>query len=176
MNTNYSIGWHVLYVRSRCEKKVHSALAEMSIDSFLPLVKTLRKWSDRKKVVFNPLFPSYVFVNINSSLDFYRALSVTGASAYIKFGNEYAVVRDSDINRIKVFLNLEGVSEISTTHDQPKVGEVRKVDYGPLSGLGCEVMRIDNEDRILVRIDSIKKNITATISPKYLSRPITNPS
>ncbi|MEM6684288.1 MAG: transcription termination/antitermination NusG family protein, partial [Bacteroidota bacterium] len=87
-----SIGWYVLYVRSRCEKKVYESLKEISLESYLPQVKTIQQWSDRKKVVHKPLFPSYIFVNINSSLEFHKALSVNGACSYIRFGKEYANV------------------------------------------------------------------------------------
>ncbi|TYP74364.1 UpxY family transcription antiterminator [Aquimarina intermedia] len=165
----FTKGWHVIYVKSRQERKVYDSLMKMSIESFLPLVKTVRQWSDRKKTIEIPLFPSYVFVNIHSSLDFYRALSVEGACAYIRFGNDYAVVRDSEIEKVRILLNIDGVTDIATTEVLPKVGEIRKVEYGPLVGLECEVLRVDNKDMILVRIDSLDKNISATLSSSILS-------
>ncbi|MGY0408867.1 MAG: transcription termination/antitermination NusG family protein [Polaribacter sp.] len=87
---NFNIGWHVIYVKYRWEKKVHESLQEISLESFLPQIKTIKQWSDRKKTVLKPLFPSYVFVNINTSLEFHKALSVNGACTYIRFGKEYA--------------------------------------------------------------------------------------
>jgi len=168
VNTNYSIGWHVLYVKSRTEKKVHESLLEMSIGSFLPLIKTVRKWSDRKKVVLQPLFPSYVFVNINSSLDFYKALSTNGACAYIRFGNQYARVREEEINSIKILVGADDIEGLVVDQQVPHVGETRTISYGPLCGLECEVLNINNTNKIIVRINSIQQSLTATIPSYYL--------
>ena len=100
----FDCGWYVLYVKPCWEKKVHESLKEISLESFLPQVKTIRQWSDRKKVIMKPLFPSYVFVYINSSLGFHKALSVNGAFSYIRFGKEYARVPEKEINQVKLLL------------------------------------------------------------------------
>lgn len=163
------IGWHVLYVKSRQEKKVHSLLLENKLQAFLPLVTTIRKWSDRKKKVEVPLFSSYVFVKINSPMDFYKALNVEGACAYIRFSNEYAIVREDEITKLKLFVGNEDVKDIKTTPYQPKVGEVSKIKYGPLTGLECEVLRINDMHTIQVRIHSLKQNITANLPSFYFS-------
>ncbi len=164
---NCSIGWHVLYVKSRCEKKVLESLKEKSLEGFLPLVKTVRKWSDRKKIVHKPLFPSYVFVNINSSLEFHKALSVSGACAYIRFGREYAKVTESEINRIKFLVGSQDITDIETNSELPKVGETKTILCGALTGLECEVLNVNNANKIIVRINSLQQNITATLPSYY---------
>ncbi|MEY4660481.1 MAG: hypothetical protein RLZZ42_433, partial [Bacteroidota bacterium] len=59
--------WFAVYTRSRCEKKVAQMLTKRGIVNYCPLNKKLRQWSDRKKYIFEPLFPSYVFVYIEES-------------------------------------------------------------------------------------------------------------
>lgn len=86
MRFNY--WWYVLYVKSRWEKKVNESLMNVHIESFLPLVKSARQWSDRKKINSSPLFPSYVFVHINSGLEFRKALTINEACGHFHFGNE----------------------------------------------------------------------------------------
>jgi len=46
---NSSKNWHALYVSSRTEKKVMQTLLSKNIEAYVPLVKTMRQWSDRKK-------------------------------------------------------------------------------------------------------------------------------
>ncbi len=157
-------GWHVLYVKSRWEKKVHESLKEISLESFLPQVKVVRQWSDRKKTILKPLFPSYVFVKTNSSLEFHKALSVNGACAYIRFGKEYARVTEKEIHQTKLLVKDRNITEIEMNIKLPKVGEVRRITSGPLNGLECEVLKVDNVNKIIVRIDSLQQNIVATIS------------
>ena len=163
------MGWHVIYVKSRFEKKVHQSLLDMSIDSYLPLVKTMRKWSDRKKIIYKPLFPSYVFAYIKSSLDFHRALSIDGASAYIRFGNEYAKVPDHEIDKIKLLSGDEDVASLEIETQTFREGDRMTINYGSLSGLECVVLKGDNSNKIIVGIDSLKQNIVVTLSSNYLS-------
>nr|BFF38257.1 UpxY family transcription antiterminator [Tenacibaculum mesophilum] len=160
---NFTIGWYALYVKSRWEKKVHESLKDISLESFLPQIKTIKQWSDRKKTILKPLFPSYVFVNINSSLEFHKALSVNGACAYIRFGKEYARVTEKEINQIKLLIGDENISDIETNVELLKIGEVKKITYGPLSGLDCEIIKTDNHNKIIVRINSLQQNIVATV-------------
>lgn len=163
---NFTTGWYVLYVKSRSEKKVHESLKEISLESFLPQVKAIRQWSDRKKTILKPLFPSYVFVNINSSLKFHESLSINGACAYIRFGREYVRVTEEEINHIKLLVGGKNITNIEANSKLPKVGETKKITYGPLSGLDCQIIKVDNHNRIIVRIDSLQLNIVATI-PSY---------
>ncbi len=164
------IGWYVLYVRSRHEKKVDNLLKESGLESFLPLVKTVRKWSDRKKLIEAPLFPSYVFVKINSAKDFYKASSIEGACTFVRCGGQYALAKEDEIQKIKLFLGSNDITNISNDRHDLEIGEIMQIQYGSLAGLECEVLKINNENKILVRLNSINQSITATIPPQFLSK------
>ncbi|MCK8522372.1 UpxY family transcription antiterminator [Aquimarina sp. D1M17] len=162
--------WYVLYVRSKQENKVHQVLCEHGLESFLPLVKTIRKWSDRKKVLYQPLFPSYIFVNLKSKNEFNRALSIKGACSYIKFGSEYAKVSNDEIRKIKILNNANDLDHIETDGTRFLKGDYHKITYGALNGLECEILNGDNNNKIVVRIDSIRQNIIATLPKVFLSK------
>lgn len=166
---NFNTGWYVLYVKSRHEKKAYNSLKEKSLDVFLPLIKTMKEWSDRKKIVLKPLFPSYVFVYLNSQSGFHKALSANGVSSCIRFGKEYARITDQEINNIKLLIGAEDATDIETNVKYPKAGETRKILHGALTGLECEVINVNNINKIIVRIDSLQQNITATIPSHFLS-------
>ncbi len=168
MNSSFDSGWYIIYVKSHFEKRVYDSLMELSIDSFLPLVKTIRKWSDRKKIIYKPLFSSYVFVNIKSKIDFHKALSINGAFSYIKFGKEYGKVPSAEINKIKLLIQDEKLSDLELTSSLPKIGEMKKIAYGSLNGLECEILKTNNINKIIVRINSLNQNITASIPLSYL--------
>ena len=162
-------GWHVLYVKSRHEKKVDQLLKEENLDSYLPITTTLRQWSDRKKRIQKPLFPSYVFVNIMSKKDFHDVLSVKGVIKYVKIGNDYARVRNEEILRIKQFLKLEGITDVETNSSRLMTGDKMTINYGSLYGLNCEVIKVNNKSKVLIRIESLRQNITAIVPSIYLS-------
>ncbi|WP_438711344.1 UpxY family transcription antiterminator [Aquimarina muelleri] len=162
-------GWHVLYVRSCQEKKVHELLQENQLESFLPMLKVTKQWSDRKKTILKPFFPSYVFVKINSAKDFNRTLSIEGACNYVCFGKEYARVKREEIFKIKLLTDLDDIYDIKTIRQSLEVGEIRKINFGTLNGLECEILKVNNINKIVVRIDSLKQNIIATLPSSYLS-------
>ena len=156
-------GWYVLYVRSRYERKVDELLRENGVESFVPLITKIRQWSDRKKMLVTPLFSSYVFVHIKSSMDFHKTLSTEGASAFIRFGNEYGIVSDEEIKKIKFLVGAKDLKDVKIEHQSYAIGEIREIQYGALAGLQCEIFKVNNENKVIVRLDSIQQNIVATI-------------
>ena len=161
--------WYVLYVRSRQERKVHDFLIENGIESFLPVIKSISQWSDRKKIISKPLFPSYVFVKINMLKDRYKPLSADGACDYIRFGSQYARVKEKEIHNIRLFLQSGEVSDIKTTNEVFETGTIKKINFGALNGLECEILRINNENKALVRLESLHQNIVATLPVSYFN-------
>jgi transcriptional antiterminator RfaH len=165
-------GWYVLYVRSSQENKTHQRLLEMGLYSFLPVIETIKQWSDRKKLIKKPLFPSYIFVKVTSPFDIHKVLSVKGACNFLRFGKEVALISEKEINQIKLLINADDVSEIQTEQTLPMVGDVRKIQLGSLADLECEVVKANRLNKIVVRIKSLRQNITAVIPSYYLSEKI----
>ncbi|MDC3388138.1 UpxY family transcription antiterminator [Flavobacteriaceae bacterium] len=163
---NFNKGWHVLYVKSRAEKKVDKALKELFLESFLPQVKTIRQWSDRKKTIVTPLIPSYVFVNIKSRSEFHKAQSVNGSCTFLKIGKEY--VKEKEIKNLKLLIEDVNINDIKTNKNTIKIGDIKKITSGPLIGLKCRVIKTGNKNKIIVKIDSLQQEIIATIPPNYL--------
>lgn len=167
-------GWHVLYVKYRHESKVYRELTEKNIEAFLPMATSIRKWSDRTKKIQVPLFPSYVFVNIKSNKDFHDVLTVDSGCSYLSFGGEYGQVSQNEISQIKLLVEGKDVSDVQITTGLPKIGDKFKIEHGELSGLECEVFRIDNQHKISVRLSSLRQNISATVPLSYLASPAEN--
>src|SRR3954469_4934785 len=111
---NFIPAWRVIYTKPRHERKVVEHLSRLEIDSFLPTIKTLRNWHDRKKYLELPLFPSYVFVYLKNSHGYYNSLSAEGVLCYVKTGKEIATVSDSIIDNIQSLINNGKEIEVST--------------------------------------------------------------
>lgn len=168
MNNSEKGKWHVMYVKSRQEKKVHERLKESNLISFFPTVKTIRTWSDRKKKILKPLFPSYVFVYIRSSFEFHKVLTIDGSCAYIRFGKEYAQVSEKEINQIRLLVENENISDIKTNTELLKVGDTKQISFGSFDGLRCEILKVGNKNKIIVRINSLQQSLIASIPAHYL--------
>ncbi len=96
--------WLAIYTRPRWEKKVNQLLSEKGFESYCPLNKVRRKWSDRIKVVEEPLFKSYVFVKL-SEKDRTEVRMTSGAVNFVYWNGKPAIIKEKEINAIKRFLN-----------------------------------------------------------------------
>ena len=97
MNENKN--WYVVYTRPRWEKKVAARLLEAGIEHYCPLNKVQKQWSDRKKVVHEPLFKGYVFVLVDE-LRKWDIKSVDGILNYVYWLGKPALVKQEEIDTI----------------------------------------------------------------------------
>lgn len=156
MDAETNKSWYAVYVKSRAEKKAAAEFQQIGIDYFLPLIKELRQWSDRKKWVEAPLFRSYIFVHIEQK-DYYKVLQVNSVSRYITFEGKAVPIPVQQIEAIKYFLN-EKDPETSKNLSWEKGIKVEVVS-GSLTGLTGELVKIKGKNKICVEIKAVGKTI-----------------
>lgn len=96
--------WLAVYTRPRWEKKVNQLLTEKGLESYCPLNKVRRKWSDRVKIVEEPLFKSYVFVKVTDE-DRTAVRMTNGTVNFVYWDGKPAVIKEKEITAIKRFLD-----------------------------------------------------------------------
>lgn len=149
--------WHAIYVKYRHELKVLELLKSKGIESYLPLRLTKRIWSDRIKVIKEPLFPGYIFVRVTHAM-YYEVLFTDGVLKYVSFENKPAVIRDYQIESLKLFMEkLNDEVEVST--DRIYKGSHVKVLTGPLKNVIGEVVETRGKKRLLLRFEHMGYNI-----------------
>ena len=92
--------WIAVYTKSRHEKVVIQELENKNIESYCPIFKERRQWSDRKRWVEFPLFRSYVFAKIELKNSIY-ILQTMGVHHIIKFQGNISIIPDEIIQNIK---------------------------------------------------------------------------
>jgi len=96
--------WYAIYTRPRWEKKVNLLLTEKGVESYCPLNKVKRKWSDRLKTVEEPLFKSYVFVKIDDG-EKTTVRMTSGVINFVYWNKKPAIIKEKEIQVIKRFLD-----------------------------------------------------------------------
>jgi transcription antitermination factor NusG len=96
--------WYALYTRPRWEKKVAERVEKKGFEVYCPLNKVRRKWSDRYKVVEEPLFKSYVFVKLDLA-EQTRIRLTDGVVNFVYWQGAPAIIKKQEILLIKRFLN-----------------------------------------------------------------------
>jgi transcriptional antiterminator RfaH len=167
-NNNHSEEkWYALYTRPRAEKLVYQRLVEANIETFLPLQKTYRVWSDRKKLVEKPLLTSYIFVKTKSK-NFPVVFKTQGVVKFISFEGQPVSIPQNQIDNLRLLINSDAEIEVSSEKFAP--GDNVTVIIGALVGLTGELIKIGNQNRVVVRIDRLDQNLILKIPKTFLRK------
>lgn len=156
--------WHVVYTKPRWEKKLNDLLIQKKIDVFLPMYKTIRQWSDRKKKVELPLFNSYLFVNVTHE-EYFEVLNTPGAVKYIFFEGKAAVLSDKQIEAIKLLIDSDLTFEV--IENILPLGTKVEITKGALQGLHGEILEYKGSMRTCIRIDQINRSVLVNVGVGY---------
>ena len=155
--------WYAIYVKSRNEKKVLKTLDDIGIESFLPLITRMKQWSDRKKKVEEPLFRSYIFVNIPLS-DYYKVLNVNGVVKFICFEKKPVEVPANQIIAIQKYIADTDLHDVDYENIDFKEGELVRIKSGQLKDLVGRFVKINGKHRVIIDIEAVGQSLPINIS------------
>jgi transcription antitermination factor NusG len=156
--------WLAVYTRPRWEKKVNQLLEEKGVERYCPLNKVRRKWSDRIKVVEEPLFKSYVFVKVNDD-DRTEVRMTPGVINFVYWQGKPAIIKEKEINAIKRF--LDEYENVEVRPIEIKINQRVKINAGPMMEQEGKILYIKNKT-VTVAIDSLGYILIATIDKRKL--------
>ena len=147
--------WMVIYTRSRSEMKVDNLLTSKNIECYCPTRKVEKQWSDRKKIIEEVIFRSYVFVRINKK-DSLSVLETDGVINFIYFCKKPAVIRDEEIDIIKKFLNEKSssINVVSDSEFEPNT-KVR-INHGIFMDNKGTILR-SNKKKVYVQLETLSQ-------------------
>ena len=161
--------WFAVYVKSRSEKKVFKLLEDIGIESFLPLITRVKQWSDRKKKVEEPLFNSYLFVNIPLS-DYYKVLNVNGVVRFICFEKKPVEVPENQIEAIKKYICDTDIHDVDYESINFKEGELVRIKSGQMKDLTGRFVEIKGKHRIMIEIEVVGQYLPINIARTNVER------
>jgi transcription termination/antitermination protein NusG len=150
--------WYALYTCANHEKKASKEISRRGVESFLPVYKTTRRWSDRRVQIEMPLFASYVFVHL-ALCDRLKVLQVPGVVRLVGFGGLPTALPDEQMDTLRA--GLDGV------HAQPcpflTVGKRVRIKRGPLAGMQGILLRRKGKCRLVISVDVIQKAMAVDV-------------
>lgn len=149
--------WYAVYTRPRWEKKVAALLLEKGIENYCPINKVTRQWSDRQKVVLEPVFKGYVFVRLEDNKK-WEVKEVHGILNFVYWLGKPAKIRDEEIDIIRKFLNE--FNDVQVEAKGLVVNSEVVVKQGVLmnyKGIVVEVLG----NRAVVKIDTLDLQLSA---------------
>ena len=145
------MGWQVLYLRPKTEKKMARYCSVMNIEHYLPLRKKTKVFQRRKVTTMIPLFPGYIFAVIESS----RVDGMKRSDFVLKFiapDNEESLLKA--LNQIKTAITVD--PEMGAAEKIKKGTKVRIIN-GPLAGIEGEVSTLKGNIKVMLNVDIIGK-------------------
>jgi transcription antitermination factor NusG len=159
--------WLVVYTKPRWEKKVHEKLGAKGFDAWCPLQKEVHQWTDRKKIVFVPIFKGYVFIHVEQK-KCSEVLATLGVLNFVYYERVPAVIRDQDIALLKKFLNegasFEIVGDASLRTDDKVV--VRQGVF--MDHIGK--VKSAKHNSVMIEIESLQTKILVRFEPGSLQK------
>ncbi|MCF6212585.1 MAG: UpxY family transcription antiterminator [Flavobacteriaceae bacterium] len=158
--------WYALYTKPRWEKKVCKLLEAAGVTVFLPLIHTVRQWSDRKKKVQVPLINSYVFVKHEEKY-LNSLLKHSGVVGILKHLKKPAIVRGYEIENLKIICQHPDVI-IADEIVNVKKGTPVQITNGAMMGLYGECVAVKGKHRVLVGIKNLGLEFVLDIPLTYI--------
>jgi transcription antitermination factor NusG len=151
--------WYAAYTCANHEKRVREQLEQRSVESFLPVYESVRRWKDRRMRLQLPLFPGYVFVRM-AVVDRLRVLQVPGVVRLVGFNGQLAALPDAEIEGLKSGL-ASGVR--AEPHPFLTAGRRVRIKAGPLEGREGILLRRKGSLRVVLSIELIQRSIVVDV-------------
>lgn len=156
-----------MYTKPRWEKKIDSVLVRKGVESWCPLQKVERQWSDRKKIIEDPLFKSYVFVRIAPD-ERTKVLMTDGVLNFVHYLGKPAIIKDDEVDTIKKYL-AEKDASIAILSEEGFQNEMKiKVNHGVFMGNEGTVIR-GGKKKVYVKLESLGQVMVVEFPAEYLS-------
>ena len=156
----------MVYTKPRWEKKVATLLTDNGVENYCPLNRVSKKWSDRKKVVLEPLFKGYVFVAL-ALTNKWEIKNTEGILNFVHWNGKPAVVKEKEINIIKKF--LQEFDDIKVTSNSVSPNDEVEIKQGLLMNFKGIVLEITG-NTAKVKIDGMGLTLTAIFDKKNLEK------
>lgn len=159
--------WYALYTKPRWEKKIDTSLIKKNIESWCPLQKIEKQWSDRKKIIEEPLFKSYIFVHIANS-ERSKVFQTDGILNFVYYLGKPAIIKEAEINLIKQYLLEKDVKISLISKEGFEESTKIRVNHGVFMGKVGTVLK-NMKKKIYVKLESLGQVMVVEFPVEYLS-------
>jgi transcription antitermination factor NusG len=151
--------WWAIYTRHQHEKTVAEMLTTKGLEVFLPTYASVRRWKDRRKVLYLPLFPGYIFVR-GGNMRRLPVVTTPGVHMILSQGDQAAIIPEEEIQAIRRTVNGDCHVE---PHPFLRCGETVRVTRGSLTGIEGILIRKKNVYRLVLSVQMLAQSVAVEI-------------
>lgn len=156
------LNWYAISVKSRHEFVTKDELERKHVETFVPTVRKLRQWKDRKKLIDFPVFPGYLFVHLLSEHGaFLDVLKTRGVVRILSTNGSGPIpVSPEEIESLKLIVNSETSFDI---YPHLQAGRQVRIRRGPLTGAVGTLEAKDEQSMFHVNVELLGRSIGVRI-------------
>jgi len=153
--------WYALAVQPRKEHFVENQLNSNGFRAACPRFKKIVRHARQTKTVLSPLFPGYVFINLDLSRQSWRKANwMQGSIGLVRFANRPAPLPKTFIDDFVIGLGEGSIAEFK---QDLKIGDKVQAIGGPFDSVRGEIIAMSDHDRVKVLMDALNRKIETTL-------------
>ncbi|PPI81928.1 transcription/translation regulatory transformer protein RfaH [Marinobacter flavimaris] len=157
--------WYALQHKPAQGDRALQHLQNQDIACFYPKISVEKIKGGKRSKKLEPLFPGYLFVNLEQTDPMWSKLrSTRGVLRIVGFANKPAPISDAVIQHIKE--SLDSVAEQGGI----KAGQAVQLNEGPFEGINAIFQSYDGEARAIVLINFMQKQQVVSVPVSALKR------
>ena len=162
--------WYALFTRYQHEKSVAHALALKGFNVYLPLYREFRRWQDREKQLWLPLFTCYVFLCDGMDRQL-QILTTPGLLYIVGAAGHPATVPADQLNAVRQM--VEGPLPVEP-HPFLSSGDRVRVISGPLFGLEGILTRTKASTRLVISMEMLGRSAAVEMDAAQVEKIASN--
>jgi len=152
---------YAVHTRARHERVIAQRLREQGINTFLPLVTEVHRWSDRRKSVEVPLFGCYIFVKLATTGEYrLQVLKIDGVFKFVGAAGMGTPIPEAQIDAVRTLI---GQQIPWSTHPFLQIGQRVRVRGGALDGVEGILVSRNDDNTLVVSVDAIQRSLAVRI-------------
>ena len=172
MNNQYSqpeaphLSWFLVNCKPNAAHLASQNLRNQNFGVFLPMQKITKRKAKQFKTMLRPLFPGYLFVQIDPLAGDWRKINNTrGVARLVQFGADPCPVPDTVIAALFERCDADHVLQ---DPGALKVGNQARISKGPLSGLIAEIINIEPHGRVNLLLHIMGQATNISVAPSTI--------
>jgi transcriptional antiterminator RfaH len=147
--------WIVVNTQAHRERTALDNLARQEFATYCPLVRKRVRHARRTQDVLRPLFPGYVFVQVDPDLRRWRPiLSTMGVRRVVCAGDKPSLLAEDFIAGLKA-REVDGA--VARPVAPYEIGQKVRIMGGAFDGLIASILDLDEKERLVVLMDILNR-------------------
>jgi transcriptional antiterminator RfaH len=154
--------WYLVYCKPRQERVARENLARQGYETYLPVMRDVRRRRGRRVILVAPMFPRYLFIHLSRKTDNWAPIrSTLGVVSLVKFGRAAARVPDELLDLLRSREDAQGVQILPVEQYRP--GSRVRITHGGFAGYEGIFQAASGRDRVTVLLDVLGRQARTTV-------------